>query len=232
MPKKRASKKTPPAAKPAEEFPWIAEPLRPLAEPIGAVDVDPQNARKHNDANLKAIRTSLHRFGLRKPIVANRANGQVEAGNGTLLAARALGWSHIAVVWVEDDPAAQTGFSIADNRTAELAAWDDALLAELLDQHAPAAPDLFDDLLMAELFDPAGKPAKGKKKGTPEAQSPWPSCTYSVVIDCRDEADQRDLLARMEAFEFRHSSEGRACRLLTSIVTANQGAKSRESSDE
>jgi len=214
MPKKRASKKTPPPAKPAEEFPWIAESLRPLAEPIGAVQLDPRNARTHDETNLRAIRTSLDRFGQRKPIVANLKNNQVEAGNGTLLAARALGWSHIAVVWVEDDEAAQAGFSIADNRTAELAAWDDALLAELLQEHAPQAPDLFDDLLMAELFDAAGKPAK-KRGPAGEPKSPWPACTYSVVIDCRDEVDQRDLLARMEA-------EGRNCRLLTSVVARDK----------
>jgi hypothetical protein len=39
-------------------------------------------------------------------------------------AARDLGWSHLAVVFTDDDPVTAAGFSIADNRTAELAEWD------------------------------------------------------------------------------------------------------------
>ena len=205
MPKKRSTRRGA-SPKPGAEFPWIAEPLRPLASPVDALEVDPANARKHDEANLKAIRVSLHRFGQRKPIVVNRQNNQVEAGNGTLLAARALGWTHLAVVWVEDDPAAQAGFSIADNRTAELAGWDDVLLAELLDKHAADAPDLFDDLLMAELFDDASKPAAGKTKPEGVAE-PMPD-TWSVVVECADEDDQKAFYQLMQ-------KEGRKCRLLT-----------------
>ena len=205
MSKKRSTRKET-SPNPAEQFPWIAEPLRPLAEPIDGLELDPQNPRKHDEPNLKAIRTCLHRFGQRKPIVVNRKNNQVEAGNGTLLAARALGWSHLAVVWVEDDEAAQTGFSIADNRTAELANWDNVLLAELLEKHAADAPDLYDDLLMAALFDEASKPAAGKTKPEGVAE-PMPD-TWCVVVDCRDEDDQKAFYETMK-------KEGRTCRLLT-----------------
>ena len=114
------------------EFPWIAETLRPLAEPLDGLIPDKKNAREHGEANLAAIAVSLRQFGQRKPIVANRRGGIIEAGNGLFLAARSLGWTHLAVVWVEDDPTAATGFSLADNRTAELAAWNDAILAELI----------------------------------------------------------------------------------------------------
>ena len=56
--------------------------------------------------------------------MANRAqNGKVEKGNGTLRAAKQLGWSHVAVLWVEDDPATAAGYGIADNRTGELSGW-------------------------------------------------------------------------------------------------------------
>jgi len=209
MPKKRPKKKAPRARRgspdPAAELPWIAEPLRPLAEPIDQLELDPRNARTHDEANLQAIRASLERFGQRKPIVVNRDNRQVEAGNGTLLAARQLGWTHLAVVWVDDDPASQTGFAIADNRTAQLAAWDDALLAELLEENADTDRALYDDLLMAELFDDASKPAAGKQaEGTAE---PMPD-TWSVVVDCRDEDDQKAFFELMQ-------KEGRTCRLLT-----------------
>jgi len=56
----------------------------------------------------------------------------VRAGNAAVLAAKSLGWTELAAVVVDEDDVDATAFAIADNRTAELAAWDEALLAELL----------------------------------------------------------------------------------------------------
>ena len=108
----------------------IAPDLRPLARPIASLREDPKNARKHDKKNLDAIAKSLTEFGQRKPIVA-LADGTVIAGNGTLAAAKALGWSEIAVATFEDEAKAKA-YAIADNRAGELASWDDELLAESL----------------------------------------------------------------------------------------------------
>lgn len=91
---------------------------------------DPNNARKHDDKNLEAIKGSLTQFGQRKPIVIGAGN-VVVAGNGTLAAAKALGWSEIEVVRVPEDwtPDQAKAFALADNRTAELAEWDEQILA-------------------------------------------------------------------------------------------------------
>lgn len=107
----------------------IAKDLRPLAVPIESVHLDPANARTGHAVDR--IAGSLDQYGQRGAIVANRAQGgKIEKGNGTYQAARQLGWTHIAVVWVEDDPATAAGFAIADNRTGDLSAWDtEALLA-------------------------------------------------------------------------------------------------------
>jgi DNA modification methylase len=134
--------------KEVSDLPFIIESLRPLAVSIDSVKPDPANVRVHDERNIGAIKSSLQRFGQRKPLVVNRRTGLVEAGNGTLDAARALGWSHVAVVFVDDDPAAASGFSIADNRTAELADWDEAALARVLQslkQEAELAFTGFDD---------------------------------------------------------------------------------------
>jgi DNA modification methylase len=112
----------------------IAEQLRPLAVPCADLLLDPANARRHPEPNLEAIKGSLRVYGQRKPVVVNRRTGIIEAGNGTLQAALALGWSHLAVVYVDDDPMTAAGFSIADNRTAELAEWDRAALDKLLSE--------------------------------------------------------------------------------------------------
>jgi DNA modification methylase len=111
----------------------IAEPLRPLAVPITDLTPDAANARKHDERNLDAIAASLSRWGQRLPIVVQRRGMVVRAGNGRVEAAKRLGWTHIAAVVVDDDSVEAVAFAIADNRTAELATWDDQTLASLLD---------------------------------------------------------------------------------------------------
>ena len=93
---------------------------------------DPNNARKHNQKNLKAIKGSLAKFGQQKPIVIDSKN-IVIAGNGTLEAARSLGWTHIDAVITELDDLGKMSFALADNKTSELAEWDDDILKEQLD---------------------------------------------------------------------------------------------------
>jgi len=100
---------------------------------IESLKFDPTNARKHDGKNLEAISGSLKLFGQRKPIVVTPDN-IVVAGNGTLEAAKSLGWTEIAIArtpvgWTWDQIKA---FALADNRTAELAEWDSAVLADQL----------------------------------------------------------------------------------------------------
>jgi site-specific DNA-methyltransferase (adenine-specific) len=105
---------------------------------IADLTPDPQNARQHDDKNLKAIQGSLKEFGQRKPIVITEA-GVIVAGNGTVEAAKRLGWTDIQVVKVPDDwtPDKVKAFAIADNRTAELANWNqEVLTSQLLELEA------------------------------------------------------------------------------------------------
>jgi len=99
---------------------------------IAKLSLDPKNARKHSQRNLDAIAASLLKFGQRKPLVVHR--GVVLAGNGTLEAARSLGWTEIEVAEVPDDWDNDTAkaYALADNRTAELAEWDESELAKQL----------------------------------------------------------------------------------------------------
>ena len=89
--------------------------------------LDPSNVRKHSRRNLDAIKASLRKFGQQKPIVID-AKGIVLAGNGTLTAAQELGWTEIDATRTELTAVEATAFAIADNRTAELAEWDDKLV--------------------------------------------------------------------------------------------------------
>lgn len=90
---------------------------------INSLILDPSNARKHSKKNLEAIKGSLVRFGQQKPIVVSKDN-IVIAGNGTLEAARSLGWDYIDVKRSELSGSDLTAYAIADNRAGELAEWD------------------------------------------------------------------------------------------------------------
>ena len=98
---------------------------------VATLTTDPDNVRVHDERNIAAVAASLKRFGQQKPIVVNPA-GRVVAGNGTLEAAQSLGWEKIAVVRTPLEGSEATAFSIADNRTAELADWDFEGLASQL----------------------------------------------------------------------------------------------------
>ena len=210
--KKRTAKK-----KPAGELGHIAADLRPLAVSMEELTADPQNARTHDEPNIAAIAASLKRFGQLKPIVVNRLNSQVVAGNGTLAAAEQLGWKHLAVVWVEQDESGQRAYSIADNRTAELACWDFYLIALQVAELEGEQPDLAAVLQLSELQqaveDPAGEE---DSRGDAETQSeqekgaeeePMPE-HYNVVVECGDEDEQKAVYEQLQ-------TEGRKCRLLT-----------------
>ena len=99
--------------------------------PISELKLDPANVRRHSPRNLEAIKGSLARFGQQKPIVVD-GNNVVRAGNGTLEAARSLGWDEISVVRSDLIGPEMTAYAISDNRIAELAEWDDEALAQTL----------------------------------------------------------------------------------------------------
>lgn len=198
MAKKATRKKPPPSPRVVHD---IADQLIPLAEPIGSIKPDPKNARLHNDKNIQSIAASLTRYGQRKPVIVNQRNGIVEAGNGTVEAAKLLNWTHVAVLWVDDDQQAQNGFAIADNRTAELATWDkvqlDALLVELNDQDAT----LIEDLAFESELQKIAKAAEADT--SPQLKE----MEYRVVIQCNDEDHQREILEMLEG-------EGIECKAL------------------
>jgi len=135
--------------------------------PLGSISFDPANTRKHSRRNLDAIKASLRRFGQQKPIVVD-AKGVVLAGNGTLAAATELGWSEIQIVRTALAGVDATAFGIADNRTAELAEWDDKLgdvLAALKAEDFPLAEIGFNEADLAEL---AGDPEPSDADAEPQ----------------------------------------------------------------
>lgn len=97
------------------------------------LQLDPQNVRRHDSRSVEAIAESLSSFGQRKPVVVTQAN-LVVTGNGTVEAARKLGWKEIEAVRIPADWSENKikAFAIADNRTSELSSWNTEALIEQL----------------------------------------------------------------------------------------------------
>lgn len=99
--------------------------------PIDQLKLDPTNARQHPARNVDAIAASLARFGQLRPVLHH--DGMVVAGNGTLEAARKLGWTEVLAQEIAGLTKKElAAFAIADNRTAELAEWDSIQLDQTL----------------------------------------------------------------------------------------------------
>jgi ParB-like chromosome segregation protein Spo0J len=179
----------------------IAADLRPLARPIMEAQPDPANENVHDEASVAAIAASLDKYSQRTPIVVNKKTGLIAKGEGTWRAARKLGWTTLAMVFVADDPRAHTGYRLADNRTAQLAHFDDERLAQSIatlkaeDESLFAALQL--DALEATLPEPAAD------EGQPAAEKQW-----AVLVECETEKQANRLFDRL-------AREGFTCKLQT-----------------
>lgn len=94
-----------------------------VSVPIDSIFPDPANVRLHPEKNIKAVMASIERFGQRTPITID-ADRIIRKGNGTWEAMKRLGRTHVDVAPWDSRGSEATAYSIADNRTAELAEWD------------------------------------------------------------------------------------------------------------
>jgi len=169
--------------------------LKVTSVDIGSISADPANARKHGDKNLDAIKGSLRRFGQQRPIIVD-SKGIIRAGNGTWMAAKALGWKKIAVIVSDLSQSELTAFAIADNRTAELAEWDDAVLKQQLADLQAESPDDFgatgftDDELAELLKEEEPAEQSSEAEGTGGVGLGQPVVQYAIIFDTPDQQDR------------------------------------------
>ncbi|MHC4406426.1 MAG: site-specific DNA-methyltransferase [Planctomycetota bacterium] len=88
-----------------------------------------RNARTHTKKQIHQIAASIKEFGFTNPVLID-ASGGIIAGHGRLEAAKLLGLHKVPTIRLDHLTDAQKrAYVIADNRLAELAGWDDELLA-------------------------------------------------------------------------------------------------------
>lgn len=174
--------------------------------PLEAVRRHPHNPRR---GSVPAIRESISANGWYGAVIAQRSTGYILAGNHRYEAARLEGAEQIPVLWLDVDDEAARRILVADNRTNDLAGYDDDRLKDLLEQvladdHSLRGTGYTDDDLHRFFNqveqEPPDLEAASDQTGALESQ-------YQILITCSSEAQQADLLTRLTA-------EGVQCRAL------------------
>jgi len=103
--------------------------------PIEQLHMYARNARTHSGEQVKRIAESIQEFGFLNPILVDSASKEIIAGHGRLLAARELGLETVPVVFYNHLTDTQRrAYTLADNKLALDAGWDEDLLKLELDE--------------------------------------------------------------------------------------------------
>ena len=101
-----------------------------------------KNPRRHTARQMKQLRRSLREFGFVAPVLVDR-DGRIISGHAMVEAAQAEGMEKIPCVRVEHLTDKQRrAYQIADNRLAELSAWDEDILETCLHELFEEGVDL------------------------------------------------------------------------------------------
>ncbi|WP_241018870.1 DNA methyltransferase [Paraburkholderia sp. Tr-20389] len=101
--------------------------------PVAALNAYAKNARTHSEAQLTQLCESMREWGFTIPVLVTE-EGTIIAGHGRVEAAKRLGYEAVPVIVARGWTAQQIrAYVLADNRLAEYAGWDDALLLSELE---------------------------------------------------------------------------------------------------
>ena len=157
--------------------------------PVGELKPHPKNPRQ---GDVGAIHLSIEANGFYGAVVAQRSTGHVLAGNHRLLAAKQANAEEVPVMWVDVDDATALRILLADNRTNDLAGYNDEALAELLQGIMEDAGtldgtgydgDALDQLLadLGELGDQERQAAEAEQKASGTLAARFGLAPFSVL---------------------------------------------------
>jgi ParB-like chromosome segregation protein Spo0J len=160
---------------------------------VDELHASPANPRRIAPKRLDQLKRSLVADPLMlqsRPVIA-LPDGTIVAGNMRWRAAVELGWDSIPTVVVDLDSERARVWMLRDNQS--YGDWEQQQLVDLLIELQEAESDLdltgFDERELQRLLDQLD----------PDVSPQLPGMTYSILIDCASEAEQRALATRLEA---------------------------------
>jgi ParB-like chromosome segregation protein Spo0J len=161
-------------------------PLAVVWRRVEALRPDPTSPRSHGPKQIRQLMRSIGAFGFNVPILVDRTL-RIIAGHARLLAAQELGWREVPTILLDHLSEAEAcAFTIADNRVAETAAWNNTLLTEQLKQISRATPDIAIETTGFELTEIGLLTAKGAGGVRKPSRRPTPQPASPPRPDCRD----------------------------------------------
>lgn len=96
---------------------------------MDSIQPHPKNVRQ---GDIGAICQSIQVNGFYRSLIVQRSTRNILAGNHTWYAARQVGMLEVPVTWIDCDDDRALRILLVDNRSNDLASYDDSALAELL----------------------------------------------------------------------------------------------------
>jgi hypothetical protein len=164
--------------------------------PIDSIKRFPGNPRR---GNVALIRGSLRANAQYKPLTVRKKTQHILAGNHTWEAAKAEGFTEIWVTWIQCDDDTARRIVAVDNRSSDVAGWDDDELAILLGSLPSLEGTGFDDADLAKLINDDGQPSGDGGGDLP--------ASFDVLVSCESEEQQTLLMEQL-------TEQGLKCRSL------------------
>lgn len=180
--------------------------------PMEEIHPYPGNPRVITDEAVDAVEDSIRRYGYQQPVVVDKDH-VVIVGHTRLEALRRLGAASALVLVTDLDEKAAAEYRLVDNRTGELAEWNEDSLAielrefdeDLLDEYFPDADLEIQTIEEAQVSNEDVKDAQERlenRKGLPDPPSvkiECPAChgVFEVFADTLPGAT-KDLLRAMK----------------------------------
>lgn len=168
-------------------------------EKITPYDRNPKNA----DAAVDAVAASIKQFGFRQPIVVDAEN-VIVAGHARYFAAIKLGFEQVPVHVAKDlTPDQVRAYRLADNKTADLAGWDDDLLAKEIMALAESDIDLASVGFDQAFLDGLGEQVTAELSKNPETGTRQLQLKFGKYAVPLDEAEFGKLVGALNQHEER-----------------------------
>lgn len=157
---------------------------------IGKLKMHPRNPR---NGNTEAIKESIEHNGFYGAVIAQKSTGYILAGNHRWKAAKEAGASSIPVAWIDVEEEHANRIMLADNRTNDIASYDEAGLAALLTElnesiglegtgYLQTDLDLLLEGASVDEVDPMEE-----WTGMPEFEMQDKTAFKSIIIHCKDQ---------------------------------------------
>ena len=152
------------------------------------------NNPRDNVNAVEPVAKSIKEFGFKVPIVAT-SDGEIINGHTRFKASKLLGIEKVPVIIADDLTDEQIkAFRLVDNKTGELADWDESLLVKELEELDDLNYDMGQFDFELDLYD-VDEDGSGDIGDIPENINVMETFALNVIV--KDEAEQAELYEEM-----------------------------------